>query len=113
MGRQFWAVVGVLCGVTVAALAAPAQAPTAGQRPADEAQERKKLVGVWKGYAVEGTGEKADSGPVKLELKVTETTIHGLEFKQFGSKEVIDHGAGTFALNLSADPRHLDATQAK
>lgn len=73
-----------------------------------DAQERAKLVGVWKGFAVEGKGETPDRGPVKLELTFTEKTIHGIEIKQ-GRR--VDHGTGDFFLDLDASPPHLDGKQ--
>ena len=73
---------------------------------ANEPTERQKFVGVWKGFAVEGRGENPDRGPVKLELRITEKTMKGLEFK---GANVVDHGEGEFALDLSQNPKHLDA----
>ncbi len=73
-----------------------------------EAQERAKLVGVWKGFAVEGRGERPDQGPVKLELTFTEKTIHGIEIKR-GKR--IDHGTGDSFLDLDASPPRLDGKQ--
>jgi uncharacterized protein (TIGR03067 family) len=69
-------------------------------------QERQKFVGVWKGFAVEGKGENPDRGPVKLELRITEKTIKGLEFK---GTNVVDHGEGEFSLDLTQNPKYLDA----
>ncbi len=79
----------------------------AADRP--DAAERKRLVGVWKGFAVEGMGEQPDRGAVKLELRITERAITGLEFKGGG---VIEHGTGEFVLDLSANPKVLDAWKA-
>jgi uncharacterized protein (TIGR03067 family) len=73
-----------------------------------EAKARKELVGTWKGFAVEGKGETPDRGPVKLELRISERTIKGLELK--GGK-VVDHGEGTYVLDLTKSPRHLDASK--
>jgi uncharacterized protein (TIGR03067 family) len=73
-----------------------------------EAQERQRFVGVWKGFTVEGRGENPDRGPVKLELRITEKTIKGLEFK---GTNVVDHGEGEFTLDLRQSPGCLDATQ--
>jgi uncharacterized protein (TIGR03067 family) len=72
----------------------------------NDQQERKKFVGTWKGFAVEGKGENPDRGPVKLELRITEKTIKGLEFK---GTNVVDHGEGEFALDLAQNPKLLDA----
>ncbi len=60
------------------------------------AQARKKLVGTWKGAVVDGaTGHK---------LTFTTKLIKG-------KKEDQDLGAGTFTLDLSKSPFHLDATR--
>ena len=72
----------------------------------NEQQERKKLVGTWKGFVVEGQGENPNRGPVKLELKVTEQTMAGLEFK---GTNVVDHGQGEFTFDLTNTPAILDA----
>lgn len=74
----------------------------------DEAGERQKLAGLWKGFAVQGKGEQPDRGPVKLELTFTDKTIHGI---QITSDDRIDHGTGDYLLNLSADPHHLDGVR--
>ncbi|MBP8260247.1 MAG: TIGR03067 domain-containing protein [Verrucomicrobia bacterium] len=73
-----------------------------------EAKEREKMAGVWKGFTVEGRGEQPDRGPVKLELRITEKEIAGLEFK--GDK-VIDHGKGAYVLDLTKSPAVLDAAK--
>ena len=78
--------------------------PAAAQLP--EQQSRQRLVGVWKGFTVEGRGENPERGPVKLELRITEKTITGLEFK---GANVVNHGEGPFTLDLSREPKHLDA----
>jgi uncharacterized protein (TIGR03067 family) len=77
---------------------------------ADEADAaaRKNLVGTWRGFAVDGKGEKPDQGPVKLELTISAEKIKGIEFK---GENPIDHGEGTFTLDLAADPRQLDGTK--
>ena len=48
------------CGVTSAGFAAET----------NETAVRKKLAGAWRGFAVEGTGERPDRGPVKLEVSL-------------------------------------------
>lgn len=97
------------CGVAVAILAGWVLGAADGAKPAaDEAAERAKFVGVWKGYAVEGKGENPDRGPVKLELTITETTIRGIEIK---GQQRVDHGEGQFTLDLAVDPKHLDGKQ--
>lgn len=74
----------------------------------DEAAERTRLAGLWKGFTVEGKGENPDRGPVKLELTITDRTIHGIEIK---SDQRLDHGTGEYTLVLSSDPRQLDGTR--
>jgi uncharacterized protein (TIGR03067 family) len=92
----------VLVASTAASGAEPA-APATG-----DAAERAKLVGTWRGYVVDGTGEKSDRGPVKLVLTIDRTTIRGIELK---GTDTIDHGTGDFTLDLAADPRQMDGTQ--
>lgn len=83
-------------------------APALLSADANEQPERQKFVGLWKGFTVEGRGENPDRGPVKLELRITEKTIKGLEFK---GTNVVDHGEGTFVLDLSKDPKYLDGVK--
>jgi len=59
-------------------------------------------------FAVEGKGETPDRGPVKIELTITKDTIHG---RQFRDGEVIDHGEGSYFLDLSANPPTLDGVK--
>jgi uncharacterized protein (TIGR03067 family) len=74
----------------------------------DENAERKRFVGLWKGFAVEGKGENPNRGPVQIELTISETTIKGLQIRKEGN---VDHGEGTYALDLKANPRVLDGTK--
>ncbi len=81
----------------------------AADPPADSAaQARQKLAGVWKGFVVEGKGEKPDRGPVKLKLTITDKSMHGIETKGAGE---IDHGEGEYTFDLASDPRGLDAAK--
>jgi len=75
----------------------------------DEKAVRQKLAGVWKGFTVEGRGENPNRGPVKLELRITEQEIAGLEFK---GTNIVDHGKGGYTLDLSQNPARLDAAKA-
>ncbi len=97
---------GLLLGLGIVAwkTAIAADAPKA----ADEAAERAKFVGVWKGYAVEGKGENPNRGPVKLEITATDKTMHGIQIKSDGN---VDHGVGEFTFDLAAEPRRLDAAK--
>jgi len=73
----------------------------------DEAAMRKKLVGTWRGFAVEGTGEKPDQGPVKLELTITEKEIGAIK----DGKE--DMGAGAYTMDLNQSPMWLEGTRTR
>jgi uncharacterized protein (TIGR03067 family) len=97
----------VWIGLVVIAAAAQA-AELAAEFDADDTQERKDLAGVWRGFTVEGKGEKPDQGPYKLELTFTDKAIHGIEFK---GETPVDHGAGAFVLDLAAMPRQLDGVK--
>jgi uncharacterized protein (TIGR03067 family) len=71
----------------------------------DEADARKKLVGEWQGYVVDGKGENPNRGPVKLTITIT---ADGMTAKQEGNKDL---GAGNYKLDLSGDPKTLDAVR--
>jgi uncharacterized protein (TIGR03067 family) len=86
-----------LCGFLCAALGADN----------DDAAMRKKLAGAWRGFAVEGTGEKPDQGPVKLELTITEKEIAAIKD---GSE---DMGAGAYTVGLGQSPMWLDGTRTR
>lgn len=91
------------------ALALPTtRAQDAKPAPAEDAAVRKQLVGLWKGFAVEGRGERPDRGPVKLEVTIAEKSIKGIELKGEGT---INHGEGAHTLNLKEKPGWLDATK--
>jgi uncharacterized protein (TIGR03067 family) len=83
---------------------------TRASLPAEEKEPgaRKALVGVWKGFAVEGEGENPDRGPVKLQLTISESTIKGSEHK---GSETVNHGEGVYSLDLTQNPAHLDASK--
>ena len=107
MNHWLTVVVGMLLNLSLC-FVLNADAPLAA-KPADEAAERAKLVGVWKGFAVDGKGENPDRGPVKLEITITEKTMHGFELK---GEARTDHGEGEFTPDLSTSPRNLDASKA-
>jgi len=96
----------MLCSVVIAGAGDP---PTKPSEAAGDTAERARLVGVWKGFTVDGKGENPDRGPVKLELTITEKTIHGIEIK---GDERVDHGEGEYTLDPAADPRQLDGAKA-
>ncbi|MBC8869390.1 MAG: PQQ-binding-like beta-propeller repeat protein [Planctomycetes bacterium] len=74
----------------------------------EEAAERARFVGVWKGFTVERKGENPDRGPVKLELTITEQTMRGIQIR---GNERIDHGEGEYTLGLASTPCQLDAAK--
>jgi uncharacterized protein (TIGR03067 family) len=93
--------------LTLACLFASVAYSLAADPAKADSEQRRKMAGTWKGFAVEGKGENPDRGPVKLELVITERTIHGIEKKGEGQ---IDHGTGEYVLDLGAKPAALDAS---
>jgi uncharacterized protein (TIGR03067 family) len=87
-----------------------ASAAIAAAADAREAAERSRLSGVWLGYTVMGRGENPDQGPVKIQLTINKDAIRGT---QFDGGEVIDHGQGSYVLDLNASPPVLDATKVR
>ncbi len=71
----------------------------------DDAKERSKLVGVWKGYAVEGKGENPNRGPLHLQITITATAIKAVNLGD-GNK---DMGEGSFSLDFAGPLKGLDA----
>ncbi|MCL4207475.1 MAG: TIGR03067 domain-containing protein [Pirellulaceae bacterium] len=94
-------------GVLVVALLTLCSAMAVAQPP-DEAAERARFVGVWKGFAVHGRGERPNEGPVQLELTITERTIRGIQVR---GSDRMDHGQGEYVLRMGANPKHLDAAK--
>lgn len=74
---------------------------------AAEADDAKKLAGVWRGFVVEGRGDRPNQRRMRIELTIKGDTITGL---QDGGKDL---GEGTFTLKWSRDGKHLDATRTK
>lgn len=93
----------------VGAFALCALASEADKNAESDAEARQKLAGNWRGFTVEGKGEKPDQGPFKLELIFSDKSIHGIELK--GDAKV-DHGEGNYTLDLAAQPLHLDGSKA-
>ena len=77
--------------------------PLPAQDPGQAA--RKKLVGVWTGYAVEGKGETPNRGPVHFEITISTELIKA---KQFKGKDTLDLGEGTYEIVPDKSPNHLD-----
>ena len=69
-----------------------------------EAAERQKLIGTWKGFVVNGRGQRVDTGIAKLaEMVITEKTIRAKD-------DTVSFGEGTYKLDLTQTPRRLDPT---
>jgi uncharacterized protein (TIGR03067 family) len=78
-----------------------------GAAEPDLSDDVKKVAGTWKGYVVDGRGEKPNQGPVKLEITVKGDTITAV---QDGSKDL---GEGTFTLKLAKSEKQMDAVRTK
>ncbi|MGV3722199.1 MAG: TIGR03067 domain-containing protein [Actinomycetota bacterium] len=99
-----------LLGLIAAGMVLPAQAQAekpAVEAPANresEAEARKKLIGVWRGFVVAGRGERTDRGPVKLtEVVIAADTIRAKD-------DTMSFGEGKYRLDLTQSPRRLDPT---
>ena len=68
--------------------------------------EMKKFEGVWEGYAVEGKGEKPNSGPVHLRLTITGNKITAVDLGNNNK----DMGNGTYKLDPTKATKEIDAT---
>jgi uncharacterized protein (TIGR03067 family) len=101
----FWLVSGLALSLAAASAHAVADEPVGSK---GEAEARQRLAGVWRGFAVEGKGEKPDQGPAKLELTFSEKSIHGIELK---GEQRVDHGEGDYLLDLASDPLQLDGVK--
>lgn len=73
----------------------------------DDSAMRRRLAGTWRGFAVEGTGERPDRGPVKLEVTISETEISAIKDGQQ------DMGAGAYTLDLTQSPAWLEGTRTR
>ena len=67
----------------------------------------RALQGVWRGWVVEGKGEKPDAGPVQLQIVVKKDTIVAT---RLGGKEE-SLGEGTFRLTIAGAEKRIDATR--
>jgi uncharacterized protein (TIGR03067 family) len=79
--------------------------PTSGF--AAEADDLKKLTGVWKGWVVEGRGDDPKQRRWQVELTIDGNKVTGLED---GRKDL---GAGTITIRHTRDGKQLDATRTK
>lgn len=77
-------------------------------RSENELAETKALEGTWKGWVVEGKGEKADTGAVRVQLVVKGDVIVATRID--GKKES-PLGEGTFKLTLAKGLQTIDATR--
>jgi uncharacterized protein (TIGR03067 family) len=74
---------------------------------AGEADDLKKLSGVWKGWVVEGRGDDPKQRRIAIQLTIKDNTIIAIED---GKKDL---GEGTFTIKHSRDGKQLDATRTK
>ena len=72
---------------------------------ADDAADRKKLTGVWKGWVVEGKGEQAKQRRMPITLTIRGDTITGVQ----GDGK--DLGTGTFTVRTVNGSKQMDATR--
>jgi len=66
----------------------------------------KGLEGTWEGYAVEGSGERPDRGPVHLQVTITDSKISAVDLG--GGKK--DMGSGMYKIDLTKPVHQIDAT---
>lgn len=67
------------------------------------------LQGTWRGWVVEGRGERPDAGPVNLEITVQKDVIVA---KRLGGMRKDDPlGEGTFRLTVADKDKRIDATR--
>lgn len=88
--------------LTLVTLCVPFASAVAG-----EADDLKKLNGVWKGWVVEGRGDDPKQRRMQIELTIKGNTIVGVED---GKKDL---GEGTFAIKHTSEGKQLDATRTK
>jgi uncharacterized protein (TIGR03067 family) len=67
--------------------------------------DQAALEGTWRGFVVEGRGEKPDRGPVNIELVVKGNKMTARDLKE--NKPL---GEGTYTLDAAKKPREIDAT---
>jgi uncharacterized protein (TIGR03067 family) len=102
----------ILLAVPIILLAAVlAMAAANPARPGDGKGQAAapSLDGVWKGFVVEGKGEKADRGPVHLELTIKGDVITA---KRFNGQDTEDMGGGTYKITPGKTVI-MDATETK
>lgn len=71
----------------------------------DAEADAQKLSGTWEGYAVEGTGERPDRGPVHVRLKISGDKIEAFDLGA-NAKEM---GTGSFTLDPGKTLKEIDA----
>ena len=101
----------ILAGSAVLLATVLAMAATRPARPGDGKGQAAapSLDGVWKGFVVEGKGEKADRGPVHLELTIKGDVITA---KRFDGQDTQDMGGGTYKITPGKTVI-MDATETK
>jgi uncharacterized protein (TIGR03067 family) len=95
----------LLAGIVLLACAGwldPERSSPAQQKGSDPRQ----LIGVWRGYVVDGRGENSDRGPVHLEVTFTADKITARNL-QDGGKSL---GEGTYRIDLTKRLQEIDTT---
>jgi uncharacterized protein (TIGR03067 family) len=85
-----------------------APAPAQGKDAAEA--DRKALQGTWRGWVVEGKSEKADRGPVHLELIIDGDRITA---KRLEAATPLDLGEGTYRLSANGNVKTIDAKRTR
>lgn len=71
----------------------------------DDAADRRNLNGVWKGWVVEGKGERPNQRRMAVTLTINGNTITGVQ------SDGKDLGEGTYSLRTVNGTKRLDATR--
>lgn len=93
--------------------------PTAPRDEAKPAEERgatsrtgggNRLEGTWRGWVVDGRGERPNAGHLQMELRIEGNRMTARELGQRGGGGNAGLGDGTFQFTGSGTSGHLDAT---
>jgi uncharacterized protein (TIGR03067 family) len=73
----------------------------------DNAADRKKLTGVWKGWVVEGKGEQPNQRRMAITLTIKGDTVTGIQ----GDGQ--DLGEGTYTMRTVNGMKQMDTTRTR
>lgn len=93
--------------IALAGLALIIGLTTASAAEPDNAADRKKLNGVWKGWVVEGKGEQPNQRRMAITLTIKGDTITGVQ------ADGKDLGEGTFTVRAVNGKGQMEATRTK